>query len=145
MTTDHPAIRSAGLPAVLFWLNDLDYYSWKFGGLRELAAASLRRDARRSGPRCRARVDDLSGGRAEKVASAYDRAVAGRPVSRFPAEPILEPCRAETRVRSWCNPAFVHRRPVVEGLRVRDHRPLIPARGHESADELGDGHPLGSG
>ena len=42
-------------------------------------------------------------------------------------------------------PRLVHHRPGVKGLRVRDHRPLIPARGHESPDELGDGHRLGAG
>src|SRR5262249_53310293 len=60
-------------------------------------------------------------------------------------EPLLEPRRAETRIRPRCDPAAAHHRPVVSGLRIRDHRPLIPARGQESTHELGDGHRLGAG
>src|SRR6516165_4983305 len=60
-------------------------------------------------------------------------------------EPLLEPRRAETRIRPRCEPAAAHHRPVIQGLRVRNHLPFIPARGQESIHELGDGHFLGAG
>jgi len=41
VTSAHPVIRGTGLQAVLLWLSDLYYYSWKFSGLRDLAYAAL--------------------------------------------------------------------------------------------------------
>lgn len=41
VTSHHPVLSGTALPVVLTWLGDLYYYSWKFAGLRELAAEVL--------------------------------------------------------------------------------------------------------
>src|SRR5215471_8741407 len=44
-------------------------------------------------------------------------------------EPVLEPCRAEARIGPGRDPLAAHHRPVVSGLWVGDHLPLVPFRG----------------